>query len=188
MSNRLLSNLHDVQNFIEAKPRTQKEIAVYFNVNRQTAKRAIDRLSEFTNLSESKDGRHVVYKIEKPRPLEFTSLELATLIISQDAISSTGSNDLGSPFADRAKTLLEKVRDRIPPTLRRRLDAFAQIYGSAIVPAKDFSQHFNTIEMLVKAAIDYRVVSLNYANLTDGKVKQRRVAPYNVTLTRTEQR
>jgi len=176
----LYSRLHEVQQYIESKPRTQQETARYFGVDRQTAKRAIDRLSVYTNLSERREGRCIYYQIEKPRPLEFTALELATLILSKEAIISTGSGRIDSPFAESASTLLQKVRDHIPLSLRMRLDAFADVYGSAIIPAKDFSEHFNTIEMLVKAAIDGDLVRLRYANLTDGKVKVRRVAPYNV--------
>ena len=180
MRSALISKLHEVQQYIEEKPRTQKEIVEYFGVDRQTVKRAIDRLSPYVNISESKDGRNVVYKIEKPQPLEFTALELATLILAQEAITSTGSDDIRSPFADSSKSLLTKVREHITPALRRRLDAFSEIYGSAIIPAKDFSRHFGTIEMLVKAAADNHFVILKYTSLTDGKTKLRRVAPYNV--------
>ncbi|MGQ0540470.1 MAG: AAA family ATPase [Blastocatellia bacterium] len=180
MRKNLISQLHEVQQYIEQKSRTQKEIAEYFGVDRQTVKRAIDRLSPYINLSENKDGRNTVYKIEKPQPLEFTALELATLILAQEAITSTGSNDLGSPFADSSKSLLKKVRERVPPAHRKQLDAFSEIYGSASMPAKDFSRHFGTIEMLVKAATDNSFVKLEYRSLSDGKVKVRRVAPYNV--------
>lgn len=176
----LLSRIQEVQDYIATSPRTQTEIARYFGVDRQTAKRAVDRLSEYTNLSETKDGRNMIYRIENPAPLEFTSLELATLIISQGAITSNSSRELGSPFTDSANSLLEKVRERVPPLLRKRLDAFAEVYGSAITPAKDFGGHFGTIEVLVKAAVECKAVILEYESLSDGKVKHRRVEPYNV--------
>jgi DNA-binding MarR family transcriptional regulator len=52
MRKNLTSQIHEVESFIEQKPRTQKEIADYLNVNRQTVRRAIDRLSTYTHLTE----------------------------------------------------------------------------------------------------------------------------------------
>lgn len=176
----LLSRIQEVQDFIESKPRTQQEIAHYFEVDRQTVKRAIDRLSFYTVITESRYGRNTVYRYERHKPFEFTPLELSSLILAQETIAATGNKDLGSPFADSSKSLLGKLRACVPPSLRQRLDALSEIYGSAIEPAKDFSKHFSTIELLVKAAIDTRLVKLKYGSLTDGKVKTRRVAPYNV--------
>jgi len=176
----IVSRLHEVQHFVEERPRTQKEIADYFAINRQTVRRCIDRLSVYATISEYRDGRNTVYKIEKPPSLNFSPLELSTLIVAQKAIISTASGDIGSPFAESSKSLLNKVRKTIPAALRTRLDAFSEIYGSAITPAKDFSRHFGTIEMLVKAAIDCKYVKLNYLTLGDKSVKERRVAPYNV--------
>ncbi len=182
MRRSLMSRLLEVQQFIEERPRTQKELVEHFGVDRQTVRRAIDSLSLFTNIRDEKDGRNTRYTIVKPQPLEFTALELATLLLAQQAIRSTGSGDIGSPFADSAKSLLTKVRARIAPSLRKRLDAFSEVYGSAVIPAKDFSRHFDTIEKLVNAAADSRVVVVSYGSLIEGKVKERRVSPLNVYL------
>lgn len=63
MRTSLISQLPEVRDFIAQKPRTQKEIAEYFSVDRQTAKRAADRLSVYTTLTESKEGRNIVYSL-----------------------------------------------------------------------------------------------------------------------------
>jgi predicted DNA-binding transcriptional regulator YafY len=131
-------------------------------------------------LIDCKEGRNTVYKIEKIKPLEFTPLELSTLILAQEAIISTGQKSVGSPFAESAKSLIEKVRRNITPSLRQRLDSVSEVFGSAIIPAKDFSLHFTTIEILVKAAVDQNYVQISYQNLYEKTPKTRNVAPYNV--------
>ena len=95
MGRNLISSLHEVQQFIEEKPRTQTEIADYFGVDRQTVRRAIDRLSLYTSLTEYKDGRNTVYKFDKQKPFEFTPLEISTLILAQGAIVSSGTESTG---------------------------------------------------------------------------------------------
>ncbi len=179
MRRNLASNLHEVELFIAEKPRSQKEIADYFSVDRQTVRRAIDRLSLYTTLTEYRKGRNTVYAIDRPKHFEFTPLELSTLILAQEAIISTGNEGNGSPFAESAKSLIGKVRSSIAPPLKRRLDSLATVFGSAVIPAKDFSSHFSTIEILVKAASDRRYAQVNYRNLK-GEVTSRRVAVYNV--------
>jgi predicted DNA-binding transcriptional regulator YafY len=176
----LNSQIHKVQEFIEQKPRTQKEIADFFGVDRQTVRRAIDNLSCYAPLIDEKDGRNIVYRIEKTKPLEFTPLELATLILAQEAIISTGQKSIGSPFAESAKSLIEKVRKRITPNLRERLDSLSEVFGSSVIPAKNFSEHFTTIEILVKAATERQNVQILYQNLSEKHPKSRKVSPYNV--------
>lgn len=172
--------LFEVQRFIEQQPRTQKEIADNFNVSRTTVTRAITRLSIYTPLLEERDGRNVVYRFERPVTFQFTPLELSTLILSQEAIISTGRPGTGSPFAESAKSLIDKVRQSIAPALRSRLDSFSKVLGSAIIPAKDFSEHFTAIEQLTKAAAEHRFVRIAYQGLKDKKPRLRKVAPYNV--------
>ena len=180
MRKNLNSQIHEVQLFIEEKPRTQKEIADYFKVDRQTVRRAIDKLSLYTNLIDEYEGRNIFYRIDRIKPLEFTPLELSTLILAQEAIISTGQKSIGSPFAESAKSLIEKVRRNITPSLRQRLDSLSEVFGSSVIPAKDFSQHFATIEILVKAAVDQNYVQISYQNLYEKVPKTRNVAPYNV--------
>lgn len=182
MKNRknLSSQLYEVQEYVETKPRTQKEIADYFGVNRKTVCRAIDKLSLTTHLTDEKEGKNIVYRIEKVKNLEFTPLEISTLILSQEGIISTGERTIGTPFAESARSLIEKVRSKATPVLRERLDALAKIFGSSAIPSKDFSKHFPTIELLVKAAIEKKYVQITYQNLYEETAKKRRFAPYNV--------
>jgi predicted DNA-binding transcriptional regulator YafY len=176
----LSSRIHQLEVYLQEKSRSQVEIAEYFSVDRQTVKRAIDRLSTYTHLIDYKEGRNIFYKIEKIKPLEFTPLELSTLILAQEAIISTGTKSIGSPFAESAKSLIEKVRRNITPSLRLRLDSLSEVFGSSVIPVKDFSQHFSTIEILVKAAVDQNYVQISYQNLYEKTPKTRNVAPYNV--------
>ncbi len=182
MKNRknLSSQLSVVQEYIETSPRTQKEIADYFSVNRKTVCRAIDKLSLYTHLTEKKVGKNIVYRIEKVKNPDFTQLEISTLILSQEGIISTGERTIGTPFSESAKSLIEKVRSKATPVLREKLDALSKIFGSSAIPSKDFSEHFSTIELLVKAAIEQSYVQITYQNLYEEIAKKRRFAPYNV--------
>lgn len=178
--NNLNSQLFALEIFISEKPRTQKEIADYFEVDRQTVRRAIDKLSLYTSIIDEKEGKNTVYKFERTKPFDFTQLELSTLILAQEAIISTGQKSISSPFAESAKNLIAKVRKNISPLLRQRLDSFSEIFGSSVIPVKDFSEHFNTIEILVKAAIEEKNVQISYQNLYEENPKIRKVSPYNV--------
>lgn len=179
----LSSRLNELEHYL-ARRRTQKEIVEHFGVDRKTVRRAIDRLSEFAGVSEERDGRHTVYFIAENdyNSPQFTPTELAALVLSQEVILAGGTFSHGSPFASAGRSLIEKVRTKMPPQIERRLDALSQIIGTAAVPAKDYSEFAGVIEELTAAAVERRSVSMLYVGLSSGKKEERRFDPYNIYL------
>jgi predicted DNA-binding transcriptional regulator YafY len=76
--------------------------------------------------------------------------------------------------------MLAKVRASLPRSLREKLDAMSAVYGTAAVPAKDFSGHAAIVDALTNAAIDKRSLRIRYDTLNTGKTRDRTVDPYAV--------
>jgi len=177
----LTARMVELPLLLAERPYTQAELAQHFGVDRKTVKRAIDAVSLHYPVEEHSDGREARYCFSdgyKFTPPTLTPSELATLVLSQEAIAATHAP--GSPFAEHARRLLMKVKNSLPPKLRDKLDALATVYGSAVVPAKDFTAHAATIDRLTDAAILRHKLRLTYHSLTDGKIKERVVEPYCV--------
>lgn len=179
-SRNLLENLLDLELLLAERPRSQSELVSLFGVNRKTVKRAVDRLSLKRLITEEKQGRHIVYSAEDFEPPVFTPTELAALVLAQEVIVATGETSLGSPFADAARSLINKVKEKLPPYSRERLEALSTVFGSSAVPAKDFSAHIATIETLVRAATERRTTRLRYHNLSRDETTVRKFNPYAI--------
>jgi predicted DNA-binding transcriptional regulator YafY len=180
-SDKMATRLAELPYLLAERPYTQKELMDYFNADRKTIKRSIDALTKTHKITETQEGRHVYYSITggTKRP-DFTAIELATLLLAQEAIGSTSLTAINSPFAHHAQSLLQKVRNALPPSLSQKLDAMAAVYGSATAPAKDFTPHADLINRLTTAAIERRRVLMRYHSLNSGKTKDRKFDPYSV--------
>src|SRR5262245_5184663 len=160
---------------------SQKELTEHFGVDRKTIKRSIDALTEHSGIYEERDGRHVYYRASgdfKPPPL--TPAEVATLLLAQEAIGTTGLTAISSPFAKHARSMLAKVRASLPRGLRERMQAMLSVYGSATAPAKDFANYAGIIDQLAMAAIERRRIWIRYYTLHSGETKDRKFDPYAV--------
>lgn len=175
-----IENLFELELLLLERPRTQSELVAHFAVNRKTVRRAVDALSSYRAISEERRGRHVVYKCEEFESPVITPFEIAALVLSQEAIKATGKLSPDSPFARGAASLLKKVREKLSPFMRRKLDSLSAVVGSAGVPAKDFSAHRETIEILIHAAEDKRQTELRYRSLTSNRISRRRFDPFAV--------
>ena len=183
MSRHSLSNrLHELEQYLILRSRTQKEIAEHFAVDRKTVRRAIDKLGQTASIYEEKDGRNTVYKILKPdlKSEDFSSMELAALVLSRESIAAGGSLSFGSPFSEAGKSLLAKVRRQLPPRIRKNLDELNEILGTAAIPNKDYSEFGAIIEELTTAALERRTISMLYAGLSSRRREQRLFDPYNI--------
>jgi predicted DNA-binding transcriptional regulator YafY len=165
---------------LESRRRSQKELMEYFQVDRKTIVSTIDTLSRGDQpnlIVEEREGRHVYYRLSDDYIApSLTLAESAALLLAQEAIGATE----WSPFARHARSLLKKVRKVLPTPIRERLDAMAQVYGAAITPAKDFTQHDQTINDLVTAAIEQQTVQMHYQSFGSSEPRARDFDPYAV--------
>ena len=184
MKSNLSSQIIELQHYLLKHRRTQKQIAEHFGVDRKTVRRAIDKLGQFAPVTEEREGRNTVYFIPENdfNSPQLTPIELAALVLSQEAISASGNFSRVSPFAEAGKSLVEKVRSKMPPRVRRNLDELSSILGTSVVPNKDYSKFGATIEELTTAAIERRTVSMHYESLSSSRDEQRLLDPYNIYL------
>lgn len=165
------------------RPHTQRELAQFFDVDGVTIRRNVEGLSLHYMIEDDKEGRERVYRFSDNyefHPPNLTPGELATLLLAQQAIGATGLTAFGTPFGKYGYSLLDKVRAALPKALRKKLDALATIFGSAAMPAKDYSTHTSTIDRLTNAAMNCCRVRMRYLTLHSGKVKERLFDPYAV--------
>ena len=106
MRKNLSNRLPELEHYLTVQRRTQKEIAEHFGVDRKTVCRAIDRLTQFANVSDEKKGRNTIYFIagndfNSPK---FTPVELAALVLSQEAILAGGTLAYDSPASAATRT------------------------------------------------------------------------------------
>jgi len=180
-SDKMAARFAELPYLLAERPYTQKELMDHFKADRKTIKSSIDALSERHRITEKKEGRHVYYhSVGGYKRPNFIPVELAALLLAQEAIGSTGLTAISSPFARHAESLLQKVRDALPPSLSEKLDAMAAVYGSATAPAKDFTPYAGTIDRLTNAAVERRRVLMRYHTLHSGEVKERKLDPYAV--------
>ena len=184
MKSSLSSQTIELQHYLLSRRRTQKEIAEHFGVDRKTVRRAIDKLGQFAPVNEERKGRHTFYFIPDNdfNSSQLTPIELAALVLSQEAISAGGNFSRASPFAEAGRSLIEKVRSKMPPRVRHNLDELSKILGTSVVPNKDYSKFGATIEELTTAAIERRTVSMHYESLSSSRNEKRLFDPYNIYL------
>lgn len=168
---------------LSERPRSLRELAEYFGVSAKTIKRMLDVLTLKIPVIAERDGREMRYSFSdgfRFRPPPFSPAELATLLLAQQSIAATGLTAISSPFAKHARSLLAKARAALHPSLHSELDAMAAVYGSAAVPAKDFSEYATTIDRLTRAAMERRRVWLRYYTMSTDTLAERTVEPYAV--------
>jgi predicted DNA-binding transcriptional regulator YafY len=180
-SDKMATRFEELPYMLAERPHTQKELVEHFKADRKTIKSSINTLKKRHKITETKEGRHIYYySIGGYKRPNFTALEMATLLLAQEAIGSTGLTAISSPFARHAESLLQKVRDSLPASLREKLDAMVAVYGSATAPAKDFTPYAGTIDRLTNAAVERRRILMRYHSLNSGEVKERKFDPYAV--------
>jgi predicted DNA-binding transcriptional regulator YafY len=165
------------------RPYSQTELAQYFQVNNVTIRRNLNELMRYHSITSEKSGREVLYQYighATFRPPSLTPGELATLILAQQSIASVGLSSLGSPFGNHSRSLLQKVRASLPNALQAKLEALSSIFGSAAVPAKDYSRHGPFVDQLTNAALLQRQLHMRYQALHNGQSSERIFEPYAV--------
>jgi len=165
------------------RPHSQTELAREFGVNAKTIRRDFDVLSREYPIEERRVGREVHYRFAEDFKFDFPKIEieeLAVLLLAQEAIAGIGITAGDSFYAANAGSLLDKIRRSLPRVVREKMDALAKVYGSAVIPSKDFSRHAATIDRLASCAVRGKKVEIHYHGLNSDRMESRLVAPYAV--------
>ena len=136
------------------RPHSQSELAEAFKIDRKTIKRDMDAVTRPYPIVAERRGREVFYGYGdgyRFRPPPLTPGEAATLVLAQQSIAATGLT-AGTPFARHGQSLLAKVRASLPEGVRAKLDALANVFGTASMPAKDFAPHAGNSQNLFYAS------------------------------------
>ena len=179
----LTERLIEIPFRLSRRPHSRQELAREYGVNAKTISHDIDALTREFPITARREGREAVYELSENFKFEFPRLspeELAVLLLAQEAIAGVGLTALGSPYGKYADSLLEKVRNSLPFTIRQRMDALANVYGSAVVPAKNFARYTKTIDTLASAAVRCEKVEVLYRSLNKNEEKRRQLSPYAV--------
>ncbi len=162
---------------------SRQALAKEFRVNAKTISRDIDALGYQYPIISKRIGREVFYEFADGFEFNFPKLspsELATLLLAQEAIAGIGITAQGSPYAKYADSLLKTIRDSLPHSIRKRMDALSSVYGSAIIPAKNFAKHTATIDVLTTCAVQQKKIEIRYHSLNKNEEKGRVLEPYAV--------
>ena len=165
------------------RPHSRQELAREFGVDAKTVSRDLDALGLEYPIFEQRIGREVFYGFAEGFEFAFPQIEfeeLAVLLLAQEAVAGIGITAGDSFYADRAGSLIGKIRRSLPRSVRAKMDALAKVYGSATVPSKDFSKHSATIDRLASCAVRGKKVVMRYHGLSSDRLESRCVAPYAV--------
>jgi predicted DNA-binding transcriptional regulator YafY len=160
----LTARAFEIAFLLDECPRTQAELASLLGVSKKTVKRYIDALPDrFLQVFEERNERgEMVYTLKGFRPPPLTLAELSTLLLARQSISATRLTAFGTPFAEAGCGLLAKIRAAMPEGMRDKLDELSRVYGTALIPAKDYSAFAETIHQLTTAAAERRRVRMLY--------------------------
>ena len=179
----LTERLIEIPFRLARRPHSRQEMAKDYGVDAKTISHDINALTQIYPIESERNGREVFYRFADGFKFEFPKIspeELAIMLLAQEAISGIGITAKGSPYAKYADSLLEKVRTSLPYSIRERMDALSTVYGSSVIPAKNFAKHAQTIDLLANCAVQQKKAQIRYSSLGSNEEKTRTVHPYAV--------
>lgn len=165
------------------RPHSRQELACEFEVNPKTISRDIDALTKEFPIIDEQKGREVFYKFTGDYKYiipPFSVEEIAVILLAQQSIAEIGIISGQNQTFNHSKTLLEKIRQALPNSIVNKLTAFSEIYGSSVIPAKNFAKHTKTIDELTSCAIQRKKAAVNYLGLNNNHTETRIIHPYSV--------
>ena len=165
------------------RPYSRQELAREFAVNAKTIQRDLDALSKEFPIEIEKNGREIFYRYRdgyKFKLPEFSFEEIAVLLLAQKSIEGIGLIAGDSFYAEQTDSILRKIKKSLPRVVLEKLDALAEVYGSAQLPEKDFSGQIETIDRLASCAVRKKKIEVRYHALNSGEIEQRILHPLAV--------
>jgi predicted DNA-binding transcriptional regulator YafY len=165
------------------RPHSRQELACEFKVDPKTISRDIDALTKEFPIVDEQKGREVFYKFTDDYKYiipPFSVEEVAVILLAQQSIAEIGFISGSTQTFNHSKSLLEKIRQALPYSIVNKLSAYSEIYGSSVIPAKNFAVHIQTIDELTSCAIRRKKASINYLGLNNNAAETRIIHPYSV--------
>lgn len=165
------------------RPHSRQELVREFGVSPKTIIRDIDALSREFPITEEKRGREIFYQFAggvKFKLPSFSVEEIATLLLAQKSIAGIGIAAQDSFYSRQGDSILKKIRESLPVSIQKKLDLLSEVYGSAQIPEKNFSEHIETIDHLASCAVREKRVEVRYHGLSSNEEKKRVLEPYAV--------
>ncbi len=160
---------------------TAAEVAEEGDVSLRTAYRDMDdlQLAGFPIYTE-KEGKTTRwrfiddYKFKIPEP--FTLTELLCLHLGGDLFNVFK----GTVFQESQQSILEKIRNMLPPETLAYLDRIRSAYQMGGGPCKDYSCFSEVIGQINRAVADRKIVEFGYWSLKSDERSTRKVDPYKI--------
>ncbi len=173
---RILRRLEVSKNGLKAA-----EVADEGDVSLRTAYRDMDdlQLAGFPIYTE-KEGKTTRwrfiedYKFKIPEP--FTLTELLCLHLGGDLLNVFK----GTVFQESQQSILEKIRNMLPPETLAYLDRIRSAYQMGGGPCKDYSCFSEVIGQINRAVADRKTVEFGYWSLKHDERTTRKVDPYKI--------
>lgn len=165
------------------RPYSRQELVREFEVNAKTISRDMISLSRQFPITDEKCGREIFYKYAEDYKFQtpaFSPEELAVLLLAQKSIAGVGILAKDSFYAKHSESVLRKIRRGLPTSIREQLDALSEVYGSAQIPEKDFSEHKEIIENLASCAVRQKQIEIAYYGLNSNQETKSMLHPLAV--------
>lgn len=176
----LLARGEELRLLLLERPYSKTELARHFGVSKRTIKRHIDALPSHYGIVEEQQGKEIVYWMEGFENPKFSPTELAILVLAQESVAAT-ARTLGPPYDRSLESLVRKVTGSLPSGVRKKYQVLAEIFGSSMVPAKNFHNFGQIVENLSIAAAEQRRVKMEYVSFsTNDSISLRKFDPYAV--------
>ena len=151
------------------------QIAERLGVNRSTAGRYVTALTDHVPLVEEDDGRLWIDRNRYLSPVRLSAHEIESIRLAFRLFS----RKVRLPFPHAASSLrkLAFAAERASPSLSRRLGDTADSLDSHSFP-RFTARYRQTLETLIAAAAEHRVVHLCHLSVRRGKTDEYRYQPY----------
>lgn len=160
---------------------TAAEVAEEGEISLRTAYRDMDdlQLAGFPIYTE-KEGKTTRwrfiddYRFKIPEP--FTLTELLCLHLGSDLFNVFK----GTVFQDSQHSMLDKIRNMLPPETLAYLDRIRAAYQMGGGPCKDYSCFSGVINQINRAVAEHKTVEFGYWSLKSDERTTRKVDPYKI--------
>lgn len=163
-------------------PRSRAQLARDFGVNPRTVRRDLDALARFFPISESREGREIVYALTGKSSIPeagFTAPEATALALAGRLVSSRLA---GTPWEAAHRAALDRLTGALPPRLRAFIQGAEEQFSAPAHPRAGKRPPPGIFEVLYEAVRSRRTVQARYWSLHRDAETEREIDPYGLVL------